>query len=185
MWIINDNGTIYEYNDFIKAKNRFYACIKNSIFSNKQIFDYDNIPFEVGVLESSEYDSKTITDEHIVFFQRMRMVMVHLTLEPEAINDETINGYLPKNYYLSQYDEVGEMHFYLRIEKKDNNQILVDLDNENDTLTTNAFNIKEEIGDYYFKYNQEVIIKDMKDEEHWHELGTVVDCEITLMKEGE
>lgn len=116
---------------------------------------YNRVPFSVGVLESSLYDESTITDEQIVIFQRIEMLL-GVICQLQSIN------YIKHDYSLHYEDDYT---YDLNINKKDNDILLslkVDCGSYIDLLETNMFNMDKN-KEYYFKSRQTVVIKSPED----------------------
>lgn len=144
---------------------------------NKQCY-YNRMPFSVGVLEGSLYEDNSITDEQIVLFERISMLLNRLIQKEEPIK---ALDYI-KHSYLFHYED--ENIYDLNIIKNEDEivlKLIVDQEDYKDILETNMFSINKNKS-YYFKSIQRVVAYSPGDK---LPLGAVVCLEITLTKKDD
>ena len=174
MWLVNKNGIINKYYKFSEAKEKFMKLIEETIKEYDQIFGgVSAIPFSYG-RECSYCYENNITDDEIVFWERLRMLF-------DSLAYPWVYEKVYKSYQYKNYNEEAESSYDLKI-IKENDETLIDLkDSDNNIFKTNAFDINDE-HDYYFKFREEIIIRDNKNPKHIYPLGTIIICNINLKK---
>lgn len=175
MWIVNKNGIINKYYKFSEAKEKFLNSIKDVMYEYSQIFGsgIPGIPFTFEKEYLYCYE-ENITDEEIIFWERLKILFDSLTYYDRRF-------IIPKNYEYKKYNEENEVSYDLKI-IKENQEIKIDLkDSDNNKFKTNAFNI-DDSRDYYFRFIQDVIIKNNKNPKDIYPLGTIIICNINLKK---
>lgn len=136
---------------------------------------YNRMPFSVGVLEDCLYDSNSITDDEIILFGRISMLLNRIIEKDERI---PALEYIKHDY--RYHFEDGNI-YDLNIIKKEDEIILslvVDQGDYKDILETNMFSLNENKS-YYFKSIQNVIIYSPGDK---LPLGAKVSIDIALTK---
>ncbi len=174
MWLVNKNGIINKYYKFSEAKERFVKHIEETMKEYDQIFgSLPGIPFSYS-REWAYCSDNDITDEEIVFWERLRMLF-------DSLACPWIDNKVLKSYQYRKYNEEAERLNDLKI-IKENDETLIDLkDSDNNSFRTNAFDITDE-HNYYFKFREEIIIRDNKNPKHIYPLGTIIICNINLKK---
>ena len=144
-------------------------------FDNFDQCYHNRMPFSVGVLEGCLYDSNSITDDEIILFGRISMLLNRIIEIDEPI---PALEYIKHDY---RYHLEDECIYDLNIIKKEDEIILslvVDQGDYKDILETNMFSLNENKS-YYFKSIQNVIIYSPGDK---LPLGTKVSIDIALTK---
>lgn len=167
--IINDIPYHYDNlnDDCKKISDELY-----NHFNIKQCYNM-RMPFSAGVLEYELYDNNTITDEQIVVFQRIYMLLNRLAVPNESFE------FIKHNYNLHYEDDYS---YDFNIIKEDDDVILkitVDCIDHIDILETNMFNMNNN-SNYYFKSIQTVVFKSKEDT---LELGDIIKLEMILKNE--
>ena len=163
------NNEIVGIFSFKEAKEKALEEIHNHITSENQAFLYD-MPFSAGANMNYVYDERLISDEEIVAFERIRMLLQDLISIVEK--DKTID-YINKNYECHNTITDFEYDFYIT---NNSSEIILELNSDNDYLYTNMFNMIEG-NEYYFNSRQEIVVKDSTSK---RELGEIVKLEISL-----
>lgn len=171
---INDGVT--EIEDFDRAIDIINEELISHFDDNKQCY-YNRMPFSVGVLEGSLYEDNSITDEQIVLFERISMLLNRLIQKEEPIK---ALDYI-KHSYSFHYED--ENIYDLNIIKNEDEivlKLIVDQQEYKDILETNMFSVTPNM-QYYFKSIQTVVAYSPGDRLR---LGTIVSLEITLTPKG-
>ena len=135
---------------------------------------YNRMPFSIGVLESQLYEENKITDEQIVVFERIQMLLNRIFLK------DKINAldYIKHDYSMHYEDD----YIYdLDIIKKEDEIILstkVDCKEYIDYLETNMFTFDSNKV-YYFRSNQKVAVSSPDDR---FSLDFIAELDISLKK---
>lgn len=169
---INDGVT--EIEDFERAIDIINDELIAHFDDNKQCY-YNRMPFSVGVLESSFYDDNSITDEQIVIFGRISMLLNRLIQIEEPIK---AFDYIKHSYSFHYEDDyIYDLNI---IKNKDEIilKLIVDQEDYKDILETNMFSVNKNKS-YYFKSIQRVVAYSPGDK---LPLGIVVSLDITLTK---
>ena len=150
-WILKINDKIKYYDNFYDAVDLISSVIYEHFEKYEQCY-YDRVPFSVGVLEGALYDNNSITDEQIVVFQRISMLLNRLL----EINEfDFASKYIKRDYSLHFEDD----NIYdLNITKNGDEIILktvVDNMGYVDILETNMFDLKSS-KKYYFMSQQKI-----------------------------
>ena len=150
-WILKINDKTKYYDNFYDAVDLIRNVLYEHFDKYKQCY-YDRVPFSVGVLEGALYDDNSITDEQIVVFQRISMLLNRLL----EINEfDFASKYIKRDYSLHFEDD----YIYdLNIIKKEDEIILktvVDLKDYIDILETNMFDLISS-KEYYFISQQKI-----------------------------
>ena len=144
-------------------------------FDNYDQCFHNRMPFSVGVLECNLYDSNCITDDEIVLFRRISMLLNRIIEKDERT---PALEYIKHDY---RYHFEDECIYDLNIIKKEDEIILslvVDQGDYKDILETNMFSLNENKS-YYFKSIQNVCIYSPGDK---LPLGAKVSIDIELTK---
>ena len=154
---------------FKKAKEKALEEIHNHITDENQAFLYD-MPFSAGANMNYMYDERLISDEEIVAFERIRMLLQDLISIVEK--DKTID-YINKNYECHNTITDFEYDFYIT---NNSSEIILELNSDEDYLHTNMFNMKEGY-EYNFNSKQKIVVKDSTSK---RALGDIVKLDISL-----
>lgn len=163
------NNEIIGIFSFKVAKEKALEEIHNHIISENQAFLYE-MPFSARANMNYVYDERLISDEEIVAFERIRMLLQDLISIVEK--DKTID-YINKNYECHNTITDFEYDFYIT---NNSSEIILELNSDDDYLYTNMFNMKEGY-EYYFNSKQKIVVKDSTSK---RELGEIVKLEISL-----
>ncbi len=113
---------------------------------------YNRMPFSIGVLESQLYEENKITDEQIVVFERIKMLLNRIFLKEDIAALDYI-----KHDYSMHYED--EYIYDLNIIRKEDEIILstkVECKEYIDYLETNMFTFDSN-KEYYFRSCQRVV----------------------------
>ena len=145
----------------------------NEYFDIDQCF-YNRMPFSIGVLESQLYEENRITDEQIVVFERIQMLLNRIFIK----EDIAALDYIKRDYSMHYEDD----YIYdLNIIKKEDEIILstkVDCKEYIDYLETNMFTLDSN-KEYYFRSNQKVAVSSPDDR---FSLDFIAELDILLKK---
>jgi len=155
---------------FAKAKEKALEVIHNHITNEDQAYQYE-LPFSAGASMNYMYDERIASDEEIIIFERISMLLQDLLFNPD---NKPIN-YINKNYECHNKNDVVNYDFYIT---NKSNEIILELNSDKDYLYTNMFNMIDGL-DYYFSSRQEVVVKDNGSK---RELGEVVELDVVLTK---
>jgi len=145
----------------------------NEYFDIDQCF-YNRMPFSVGVLESQLYDENKITDEQIIVFERIQMLLNRIFIKEDIAALDYI-----KHDYSMHYED--DYIYDLNIIKKEDEIILstkVDCKEYIDYLETNMFTFDSN-KEYYFRSNQKVAVSSPDDR---FSLDFIAELDILLKK---
>ena len=162
----------------VDSLNEAISIINDELMDHFDNYDqcfHNRMPFSVGVLESSLYDNNSITDDEIILFGRISMLLNRIIQIDEPI---PALEYIKHDY---RYHLEDECIYDLNIIKKEDEIILslvVDHEDYKDILETNMFSLNENKS-YYFKSIQNVIIYSPGDK---LPLGAKVSIDIALTK---
>lgn len=170
------NDEIIVYDNFYDSLDLISNVLLEHFEKNKQCY-YDRIPFSIGALEGALYDDNSITDNQILVFQRIRMLLNRLL----EINEfDFASKYIKRDYTLHFEDD----NIYdLNIIKKEDEIILktfVDHKDYVDIFETNMFDLISS-KEYYFISKQKINAYSPGDK---FPLGFDIYLNITLKKEG-
>ena len=125
---------------FIEDLNKANEIINEELyeqFSIRQCY-YERVPFSVGVLEDTLYSNGEITDEQIVIFSRIRMLLNYI-----GSNDcKSSLEYIKRNYSMHYEDEYVYDFEINKVNKEVTLELKVDCGDFIDYLKTNMFDIK-------------------------------------------
>ena len=145
----------------------------NEYFDIDQCF-CNRMPFSVGVLESQLYDENKITDEQIIVFERIQMLLNRIFIK----EDIAALNYIKHDYSMHYEDD----YIYdLNIIRKEDEIILstkVDCKEYIDYLETNMFTFDSN-KEYYFRSNQKVAVSSPDDR---FSLDFIAELDILLKK---
>lgn len=156
---------------FSVAKEKALDIIRKHILDENQAYQYA-LPFSAGANMNYMYDERFVSDEEIVIFERIRMLLQDLISTFDSINKPM--DYIKKSYECHRSFDGINYDFYLL---RKHNEIILSLSTDDDYLQTNMFNM-EEGGKYYFKSRQEIVIRDENDK---RALGEIVRKNIFLI----
>lgn len=157
------NNEIEEFNNFEDALNKARDVILNHMEEETQCY-WNYLPFSAGSYMSSLYDDLSITDEEIIIFEKIHLILGHLFSK-----DDSIFRYIKNNITYIK-DDVR-----FNVIKEDDDFILM-IKRDNDCLITNMFYMREN-HNYYFKSKQEVVIMSSDDV---RKLGEIVVINVEL-----
>ena len=163
------NNEIIGIFSFKEAKEKALEEIHNHITDENQAFLYE-MPFSAGANMNYMYDERIISDEEIVIFERIRMLLQDLISIVEK--DKTID-YINKNYECHNTNTNFKYDFYIT---NNSSETILELNSDDDYLYTNMFNMIEG-NEYYFNSRQKIVVKDSTSK---RELGEIVKLEISL-----
>ena len=162
----------------VVSLNEAISIINDELMDHFDNYDqcyHNRMPFSVGVLEGCLYDSNSITDDEIILFGRISMLLNRIIEKDERI---PALEYIKHDY---RYHFEDGYIYDLNIIKKEDEIILslvVDQGDYKDILETNMFSLNENKS-YYFKSIQNVIIYSPGDK---LPLGAIVSIDIALTK---
>ena len=162
----------------VDSLNEAISIINDELMDHFDNYDqcyHNRMPFSVGVLEGCLYDSNSITDDEIILFGRISMLLNRIIEKDERI---PALEYIKHDY---RYHFEDGYIYDLNIIKKEDEIILslvVDHEEYKDILETNMFSLNENKS-YYFKSIQNVIIYSPGDK---LPLGAKVSIDIALTK---
>ena len=162
----------------VDSLNEAISIINDELMDHFDNYDqcyHNRMPFSVGVLEGCLYDSNSITDDEIILFGRISMLLNRIIEKDERI---PALEYIKHDY---RYHFEDGYIYDLNIIKKEDEIILslvVDQGDYKDILETNMFSLNENKS-YYFKSIQNVIIYSPGDK---LPLGAIVSIDIALTK---
>lgn len=168
---LNINNKTIGVFSFETAKEKALDVIYNHITDENQAFLYE-MPFSAGANMNYMYDERIISDEELVIFERIRMLLQDLITNDSKKNIKI--DYINKSYECHSKLQDFKFDFYIT---KKITEIILELNSDDDYLYTNMFNMIEG-NEYYFNSRQEIVVKDSNSK---RELGEIVKLEIALI----
>ena len=155
-----DEYKIYIFNSFNDAFEYTKDIILKHFYNEEQIYDKSNfLPFEAGAYISNRYDSLEITDEEIIIFEKLIIVLSNMFDDSFNI----INFIKNDITYESNEDNIS-----FQILKREKDNLILNISTEEGHFMTNMFNVRNDQEYYFFESSQTVVIKD---EEAKRQLG--------------
>ena len=145
----------------------------NEYFDIDQCFN-NRMPFSIGVLESQLYEENKITDEQIIVFERIQMLLNRIFIKEDIAALDYI-----KHDYSMHYED--DYIYDLNIIRKEDEIIVstkVDCKEYIDYLETNMFTFDSN-KEYYFRSNQKVAVSSPDDR---FSLDFIAELDISLKK---
>lgn len=164
---------------FLEDLNKVNEVINDELYEQFSISQcyYERVPFSVGVLEDTLYSNGEITDEQIVMFSRIRMLLNDI-----CSNDcKSPLEYIKRNYGMHYKDEYIYDFKINMVNEEVTLELKVDCVFFIDYLKTNMFDIKAG-RDYYFKTTQTIVTKSTDEP---YNIGDVMKLNITLKTKEE
>ncbi len=179
-WVVSCAGEEVFLESFEDAVRSFRTNIENYARSLNCPPCPEYIPFAVGAFFEYKSSEALITDEEIVVEYKLGMLLNSMCF-PEADDCTHYNArrkYDPINYHgeIKEFEEKLDIKINCS-EEEINVEILLDDNEDNIFLLTNAFIFQDTRKTYYYKSHQVVIICDSHES---YRLGTSVDADITL-----
>ena len=168
--LVIDNMIIGTFS-FSAAKEKALKIIHDHILNEAQAYAYE-LPFSVGSGMSYMYDERILSDEEIIIFERIRMLIQDLISFSDSINKPI--DYIKKSYECHR--SLDGVNYDIHILRK-HNEIILSVSSDDDYFQTNMFNM-EEVRKYYFKSRQEIVVIDEKSK---RALGEIVKINIFLI----
>ena len=113
---------------FAKAKEKALEVIHNHITNEDQAYQYE-LPFSAGASMNYMYDERLASDEEIIIFERISMLLQDLLYKPDTKQIDYIN----KDYECHNKNDVVNYDFYIT---NKSNQIILEINSDNDYLYT-------------------------------------------------
>ena len=184
-WIIDHNGNKTEYRKYSDAVNEFLRIISEHFWGNSDnnknngstVYDIDLIPSSLGAFFSYKFDNRSITDEEIVLYNRLGLLLSYFLSEDKEKIKDNMNKVITHSY--SYHQEIEEISTKVDIElTKDKEDLTLDIkvdDGDINFLKTNGFSLVKNDNKYYLNSIQHIFTSSNP-----NDLGKIIEINISL-----
>lgn len=184
-WIIDHNGNKTKYQKFSDAVNEYLRIISEHFWGNSDnnknngssVYDIDLVPSVLSAYFSYKFDNRSITDEEIVLYNRLGLLLSYFLSEDKDQIKDNMNKVITHSYSYHQEIEDISTKVDIELNKNDENlslDIKVD-DGDINILKTNGFSLVKNDKKYYLNSFQYISTSNNPDD-----LGKTIELNIYL-----
>ena len=186
-WVLTKNGHQEIFDNYNKALHMFLGNIldhlctyrdrKDGYSSGLEVYDYECVPYAVGIFFNKKFNDETITGEEIAINKTLaKLLSLFLSRNPKQIKEKALKIISATFSYKEKDDEFDEKLNIVVRKRKDEIALQIIANNRNENrFKINAFIMDDPTKRYYFESKQRVIVSTKKDC-----VGKVVEIDLSL-----